>query len=91
MITSTFWRNIWSVPDTHIEGDGLRDVRRLCESITHIEPVTIDRDDVSCAVRSLEIDLVQTDCTTFGLSGSEAHMRVWHLNSRQHWIQVHYP
>ncbi|CAB3260828.1 unnamed protein product [Arctia plantaginis] len=52
-VTNTFWRNIWSVPVTHIEGDWLQDVRRSCESITPMEPVKIDKDDVSCAVRSL--------------------------------------
>lgn len=88
--SNTFLRNIWSVPVTHTDGDWMRDVRRSCESIRSMEPVVIDKDDVSYAVRSLLNWKTPGPDGLHNSSNYEAHLRVWHLNFRQHWIRIHY-
>lgn len=49
-----FWRGIWSVPVEHTEGDWMNTVRRECETIEPMGPVTIDPEDVSCAIRAAQ-------------------------------------
>nr|XP_037873333.1 uncharacterized protein LOC119629884 [Bombyx mori] len=50
---STFWKNIWSIPIGHSEGEWIQTVRRECESYKEMDPITISAIDVSRAVRSM--------------------------------------
>ncbi|RVE41550.1 hypothetical protein evm_013800, partial [Chilo suppressalis] len=51
--TNSFWRNIWSAPVSHIEGDWIGDVEQACDGISPMEPITITVEDVTCAVSSV--------------------------------------
>ncbi|RVE43610.1 hypothetical protein evm_011730 [Chilo suppressalis] len=49
---TNFWRSIWSVPVEHTESDWIDVVERECESIEPMKPISINPEDVSCAVRT---------------------------------------
>nr|XP_026484151.1 uncharacterized protein LOC113392088 [Vanessa tameamea] len=51
--TNIFWRNIWSVPVDHIEGDWMREVRQACEPLEAMGEISIASEDVAAAVRSV--------------------------------------
>ncbi|PZC70922.1 hypothetical protein B5X24_HaOG214608 [Helicoverpa armigera] len=52
--TNMFWRNLWSTPVCHEEGDWTRDIERECEKIPEMEEVNITSSDVAYAVRPMQ-------------------------------------
>ena len=51
--TNNFWRNIWSIPVSHTEGDWIREIERICEPIEVMPAIRIYTEDVANAVRRM--------------------------------------
>ena len=49
----SFWRDIWSVPVNHTEGDWTREVEQACDPIPQMGAITISPQDLARAVRPL--------------------------------------
>ncbi|KAJ0182259.1 hypothetical protein K1T71_001628 [Dendrolimus kikuchii] len=49
---ASFWRNIWSMPVSHTEGDWIELVKQSCEQVPDMEPIIIEPLDVGNAIRS---------------------------------------
>lgn len=47
-----FWRDIWSHPVSHREGDWIDGVKDVCAGLPTMEPISISSDDVLAAIRS---------------------------------------